>query len=91
MIAYTASRNQMVRHLRVKLKPEEIGGGKKQYIGYDRLLKPEWGIEHPEEVGRIRFYLRFKDDGRYVQKIEKQRSLCLNMITQEVKRRGSCR
>ncbi len=71
VIAYTASRNQMVRHLRVKLKPEEIGGGKKQYIGYDRLLKPEWGIEHPEEVGRIRFYLRFKDNGRYVQKIDK--------------------
>ena len=71
VIAYTASRNQMVRHLRVKLKPEEIGGGKKQYIGYDRLQKPEWGIEHPEEVGRIRFYLRFKDNGRYVQKLDK--------------------
>ena len=71
VIAYTASRNQMIRHLRVKMKPEEIGGGKKQYIGYDRLQKPEWGIEHPEEVGRIRFYLRFKDNGRYVQKLDK--------------------
>ncbi len=69
VIAYTASRNQMVRHLRVKLKPEEIGGGKKQYIGYDRLMKPEWGIVHPEEVGRIRFYLRFKNGGHCVQKI----------------------
>ena len=71
VIAYTASRNQMVRHLRVKLKPEEIGGGKKQYIGYDRLMKPEWGLEHPEDVGRIRFYLRFKDGGRYVRKMDK--------------------
>lgn len=71
VITYTASRNQMVRHLRVRLKPEEIGGGKKQYIGYDRLMKPEWGIEHPEEVGRIRFYLRFKNGGHYVRKIEK--------------------
>ena len=69
VIAYTASRNQMVRHLRVKLKSEEIGGGKKQYIGYDRLMTPKWGIEHPEEVGRIRFYLRFKNGGQYVQKI----------------------
>ena len=68
IINYTASRNQMVRHLRVKLKPEEIGGGKKQYIGYDRLRQPEWGIEHPEEVGRIQFYLRFKNGGHYVQK-----------------------
>lgn len=71
VIYYTASKNQMVRHLKVKLKPEEIGGGKKQYIGYDRLMLPEWGIGHPEEVGRIRFYLRFKDHGRYVQKIDK--------------------
>ncbi len=70
IIAYTASRCQMVRHLRVRLKPEEIGGGKKQYIGYDRLMRPEWGIEHPEDVGRIRFYLRFKNGGHYVQKIE---------------------
>lgn len=72
VIAYTANRNQMVRHLRVRLKPEEIGGGKKQYIGYDRLMKSEWGVEHPEEVGRIRFYLRFKNGGHYVQKIEKE-------------------
>ncbi len=68
IINYTASRNQMVRHLRVKLKPEEIGGGKKQYIGYDRLRQPEWGIDYPEEVGRIQFYLRFKNGGHYVQK-----------------------
>lgn len=67
LIAYTASRNQMVRHLRVKLKPEEIGGGKKQYIGYDRLMSPEWGIAHPENVGRICFYLRFKDGDHFLQ------------------------
>lgn len=68
IVNYTANRNQMVRHLRVKLKPEEIGGGKKQYIGYDRLRQPEWGMEHPENVGRIDFYLRFKNGGHYVQK-----------------------
>lgn len=68
LIAYTASRHQMVRHLRVKMKPEVIGGGKKQYIGYDRLMLPEWGIEHPESIGRIRFYLRFKNGGHYIQK-----------------------
>ena len=68
IVNYTASHNQMVRHLRVKLKPEEIGGGKKQYIGYDRLRQPEWGMEHPEDVGRINFYLRFKNGGHYVQK-----------------------
>ena len=71
IIAYTASKERMVRHLRVKMKPEVIGGGKKQYIGYDRLSLPEWGIEHPEEVGRIRFYLRFKNGGYYIQKEEK--------------------
>ena len=67
-IAYSASTHSMVRHLKVKLKPEVIGGGKKQYIGYDRLRKPEWGIEAPENVGRIRFYLRFKNGGHYIQK-----------------------
>lgn len=66
IVAYAASHNRMVRHLKVKLKPEEIGGGKKQYIGYDRLMSPEWGIEHPEEVGRICFYLRFKDEDQYL-------------------------
>lgn len=68
LIAYTASRQQMVRHLRVKMKPEVIGGGKKQYIGYDRLMLSEWGIDHPEEIGRIRFYLRFKNGGHYIKK-----------------------
>lgn len=68
VVYYTAGRNQMVRHLRVMLKPEEIGDGKKQYIGYDRLRLLEWGVEHPEKVGRICFYLRFKNKDRYIQK-----------------------
>lgn len=68
IINYTGSLNQMVRHLKVKLKPEEIGGGKKQYIGFDRLRQPEWGVEHPEELERINFYLRFKLDGHTIQK-----------------------
>ena len=68
IIQYSASTHSMVRQLKVKLKPEVIGGGMKQYIGYDRLRSEEWGIEHPENVGRIRFYLRFKNGGHYVQK-----------------------
>jgi hypothetical protein len=68
IIAYTAKSNQMVRMLRVKLKPEIIGGGRKQYIGYDRLRQPEWGIEHPENVGRIELFLRFKNGHLYVKK-----------------------
>lgn len=70
LISYTASRNTMVRHLKVKLKPEPnvTDERKKQYLGYDRLRKPEWGIANPENVGRISFYLRFKNGGHYVQK-----------------------
>lgn len=68
VIAYTANKERMVRHLRVKMKPEIIGGGKKQYIGYDRLMLPVWGIEHPEDVGRIKFFLRFKNGGHYIKK-----------------------
>ncbi|MCQ2147228.1 MAG: hypothetical protein MJZ16_06900 [Bacteroidales bacterium] len=71
IIAYNASKARMVRHLRVKMKPEVIGGGKKQYIGYDRLTMPEWGIEQPEDIGRIKFYLRFKNGGRYIKKEDK--------------------
>jgi hypothetical protein len=71
VVAYTASRQQMVRHLRVRLKPEVIGGGRKQYIGYDRLRQPEWAMEHPEAVGRIRFHLRFKNGAHYVKKEQK--------------------
>ncbi|WP_148296605.1 hypothetical protein [Phocaeicola paurosaccharolyticus] len=66
IIAYTAKSNQMVRMLRVRLKPEIIGGGRKQYIGYDRLRQPEWGVEHPEEVGRIELFLRFKEGNHYI-------------------------
>lgn len=68
IIQYAASTHSMVRQLKVKLKPEVIGGGKKQYIGYDRLRSQEWGIDYPENVGRIRFYLRFKNGGQYVLK-----------------------
>lgn len=70
IIQYAASTHSMVRQLKVKLKPEVIGGGKKQYIGYDRLRSEEWGVEHPENVGRILMYLRFKNGGQYVQKEE---------------------
>ena len=68
VIAYNGNRKQMVRHLRVRLRPEVIGGGKRQYIGYDRLRTPEWGVEHPEEIGRIKFHLRFKDGRRTIKK-----------------------
>ena len=67
VVFYTASRNQMVRHLRVKLKPEVIGGGRKQYLGYDRM-RDNWGIEHPERIGHVEFYLRFKLGNVYVHK-----------------------
>lgn len=65
IIAYTASRNQMVRSLKVKLKPEVIGGGRKQYIGYDRLKSTEWDVEYPENIGRLEFFIRFKN-GKHV-------------------------
>lgn len=68
IITYTASRNQMVRSLKVKLRPEVIGGGRKQYIGYDRLTSTEWGVEHPENVGRLEFFIRFKNGKHIIDK-----------------------
>ena len=58
IVTYTARNNQMVRRLKVKLKPEAIGGQKRQYIGYDRL-EDTWKVPHPEEIGRLLFALRF--------------------------------
>lgn len=59
------SHGTMVRHLKVRMKPEvrddDEEKSRRLYLGYDRLRQPEWGIEHPEEVGRIEFYLRFKN------------------------------
>lgn len=66
IITYIANRNRMVRSLKVKLKPEVIGGGLKQYIGYDRLRSSEWRVEYPENVGRLELYLRFKLGGQVV-------------------------
>lgn len=66
IVSYSPSHSQMVRRLKVKLKPELIGGGLKQYIGYDRM-KSTWDIEHPEEIGRLSFSIRFKNGGHCVQ------------------------
>ena len=74
IITYTASRQLMTRCLKVKLKPEVIGGGLKQYLGYDRLRLPEWGVAHPEDIGRIEFFLRFKNGSHIVKKENSEES-----------------
>ena len=65
LISYSPNHAQMVRRLKVKPKPELLGGGHKQYIGYDRL-RENWGIEKPEELGRIAVSLRFSNGGHCV-------------------------
>lgn len=68
IVNFVQSQSLLTRQIRVRLKPEVIGGGRKQYLGYDRLRSAIWGIPKPEEIGRIRIYLRFKDCGHYVKR-----------------------
>lgn len=65
LISYAAYYKQMVRRLKIRLKPESIGGKFKQYIGYHRLLD-FWGISNPESIHRLMFDLRFVNGRRVV-------------------------
>ena len=66
LINYSGYHNQLTRQLRLHLKPEEIGGGLKQYLGYDRL-RDFWEIDSPETIGRLVFDLRFKNGTKIIQ------------------------
>lgn len=66
LISYYGYRNVIARQLRLRLKPEEIGGGLRQYLGYDRL-RDFWDIESPETIGTLLFSLRFKNGSKMVQ------------------------
>lgn len=68
-ITYSARHKRMTRDLVVKLKAEEIGGRYKEYIRYDRL-REFWGIEHPENIDRLSFDLRFRDGSKTVREVD---------------------
>ena len=68
-IIYSARHKKMVRSLAVRLRPEEIGGRYKEYIRYDRL-RDFWGIDHPEDIDRLSFALRFKDGTKTIREAD---------------------
>lgn len=61
------------RRLRVWLKPEEVGGGLHQYLGYDRMRL--WGIAEPTTINDIFVGLRWKNGERIVEDLDKQHPL----------------
>lgn len=65
LINYAAYYHHMVRRLRIRLKPEEVGGRHRRYIGYDRM-RDYWGIEHPGELTRLLFDVRFLNGSQVV-------------------------
>ena len=65
LVSYAAFYRQMVRQLRIRLKPEAVGGRYRQYIGYNRL-REFWDIQNPETVGRLLFDLRFRQGKKVV-------------------------
>lgn len=73
IVTNSPSSPYMTRWLRLRLKPEEVGGGLHQYLRYDRLRL--WGVAHPEQMPSIYFGLRWKNGGHTVKELDKGKSL----------------
>lgn len=66
LIRNVPEREHMQRRLKISLKPEEIGGKYRQYLSYDRLRSPSWGILHPENISKLLFSLQFEENDNIV-------------------------
>lgn len=66
VIIYNGLHASASRNLKVKLRPEEIGGKLANYISFERA-KRYWDIPNIEDVGKLSFDLSFIDKGRVVQ------------------------
>lgn len=70
LIRNVPDREHMQRRLKITLKPEEIGGKYRQYLSYDRLRSPSWGILHPEDVSKLLFSLQFEENDNIVKRYD---------------------
>ena len=66
VVIYNGLHASASRNLKVKLRPEEIGGKLANYISFERA-KRYWDIPNIENVGKLSFDLSFIDKGRVVQ------------------------
>lgn len=67
VIIYNGLHASASRNLKVKLRPEEIGGALAKFISFERA-KRYWDIPNIEDVDTLSFDLSFIDNGREIQK-----------------------
>lgn len=66
IVQIVRSERRFTRQLRIHLKPEHLGGKPNTYLSYQRLRQKPWGIAHPENIGRLLFFLRFRNGGTVI-------------------------
>ena len=82
VVTFTPQAEYMSRRLRIRLKPEEVGGGLHQYLRYDRVRI--WGIPNPERQKALKISIRFLDDSAIVSDVDFEHPLVAYSNTGEI-------